>query len=176
MNKYTNKISLILDNDKLEQTKADNDILSLYPQLKLVKDSVYYALKYEDYYFCFNYAFNDNNIQEVEDGFKKLIYEYEPVEKLQANKGDIISFHKLNKYNNIPDGYNCEHFAIISSIDKENINIKSKWGIMGVFSGSIKDLPNTYGNFYIIWKKKKSPTEKKINVKNETVSFSVLTK
>jgi hypothetical protein len=94
-----------------------------------------------------------------------------PISKENAQQGDIISFHKIKKSFSRPDGWNCEHFAVISDVQNEKINIKSKWGIMGVFEGNISELPETYGNVYVIWrrKNKNSPTEKLNSVKDTTV-------
>jgi len=173
MNKYSNKIKLVLDCDVLDKTQDDFEILDYYPQLKLIKSDKYYFKKYpNEYYFCYNYAFKTIHLDEVEEAFRILIHEYNPVEKKNARQGDIISFHSIRQNDGrifkMPNDLNCEHFAIISYIDDKNIKIKSKFGILGVFEGGISDLPKSYGNTFIIWRRKNktSPTRKNEYVKN----------
>lgn len=167
MNKYSNKITLKLNNCTIEKTRNDFEILKHYPQLKLIKSDKYYLKKYEDYHFCYNYTFKKSykKLYEVEDAFRILIYDYTPVEKKNARQGDIISFHNIRQNDGrlfkTPNDLNCNHFAIISGVQNGKINIKSKFGILGVFEGSIHDLPKSYGNMYCIWRKNKiSPTTK----------------
>jgi len=169
MNIYANTIQLKCKNNIIDKTKKDIDILKHYLDLKLVKSSEYYIEKYYDdnnpyvYYCCFNYVFKNKNIEEVDDAYMKLYREYEVISKQEANIGDIISFHKQDLEDDIPNPMNCEHFAIISDIKDEQIYIRSKWGTMGVFKGRIELLPEIYGNVYQIWKKR--------NIKNEIGSF-----
>lgn len=105
-------------------------------------------------------------MDEVEEAFRILIHDYIPIEKKNARLGDIISFHSIRQNNGrifkTPNDLNCNHYAIISGIKDGKINIKSKFGILGVFEGSISDLPTSYGNCYTIWSKKNkiSPTKK----------------
>lgn len=155
---YNNKIHLRLDALLLEETKTDKDVLKIYPQLKLIKNADYYFTKYSDYYCCYNYVFNDILLSEVEDAYKKLKGDYILIKRPEAKKGDILSIHAIakGKYatdQKIPQGYNCQHFAVIHKIINDKIIIRSKFGIMGVFEGSIEDLPRTYGNIYQIWRK-----------------------
>jgi hypothetical protein len=177
MQKYSNKIKLVLDCDVLDKTTDDFEVLDYYPQLKLIRTGEYYAEKYQDYYFCYNYAFKTIHLDEVEEAFRILIHDYIPVEKKNARQGDIISFHSIRQNDGrifkTPNDLNCNHFAVISGVQDGKINIKSKFGILGVFEGTIYDLPESYGNNFCIWRKqnKKSSTEKNKSVKNETVSF-----
>jgi hypothetical protein len=189
MKKLYNKIQLELDNDTIEKTIDDYEVLDYYEQLTLVNPCQYYSKKYNDYYFCYNYAFKKSFklLSEIEDAFKILLDYYEPIEKYNAREGDIISFHSIDenyKRNNRPSDVNCNHFAIVSDIKislntgDEVIFIKSKWGVMGVFEGKISDLPENYGNCFMIWRKKKiySPTEKKETIRNKIGSYLPLTK
>jgi hypothetical protein len=155
MQKYSNKIKLVLDCEVLDKTQDDFEVLDYYPQLRLIKSDKYYLQKYNDYHFCYNYAFKKSykTLCEVEDAFKILLYEYTPIEKKNARQGDIISFHNVKKSFSRPDSLNCEHFAIISGVQDGKINIKSKFGILGVFEGTIYDLPKSYGNCFVIWRK-----------------------
>jgi len=178
MQKYSNKIKLVLDCDVLDKTQDDFEILDFYPQLKLIKSDKYYFKKYGDYHFCYNYAFKKcyKELYEVEEAFWILIHDYIPVEKKNAKQGDIISFHSIRQNDGrlfkTPNDLNCNHFAIISGVQNGKINIKSKFGILGVFEGTIYDLPKSYGNTCVFWRKNKnSPTEKNKSVKNETVRF-----
>jgi hypothetical protein len=125
MQKYSNKIKLVLDCDVLDKTQDDFEILDYYPQLKLIKSDKYYFKKYpNEYYFCYNYAFKTIHLDEVEEAFRILIHNYTPVEKKNARRGDIISFHKIEQYTRglkTPNDLNCNHFAIISGIqDRKN--------------------------------------------------------
>ena len=178
MQKYSNKIKLVLDCDVLDKTQDDFEILDFYPQLKLIKSDKYYIKKYGDYHFCYNYAFKKcyKELYEVEEAFWILIHDYIPVEKKNAKQGDIISFHSIRQNDGrlfkTPNDLNCNHFAIISGVQNGKINIKSKFGILGVFEGTIYDLPKSYGNTCVFWRKnKKSSTEKINSVNNETVRF-----
>lgn len=170
MLEYANKIQLKLNTDIIDGTVDDSDVIYHYPQLKWIKSWKYYLHKYpDDYYFCYNYVFKDILLNEIDEAYEKLSDEYIPILKENARKGDIISFHKIDLkekdyYEKQPSSMNCEHFAIISNIfilkNEQNkikkiyINIKSKWGVMGVFEGDISDLPKSYGNKYLIWRKK----------------------
>ena len=70
-----------------------------------------------------------------------------------------------------PNDINAEHFAIISYIEGKNIKIKSKFGILGVFEGDIKDLPKSYGNTFVIWRKLVDvPLKLKNMVRHEEIS------
>ena len=178
MQKYSNKIKLVLDCDVLDKTQDDFEVLDYYPQLKLIKSDRYYLKKYpHDHYFCYNFAFKNINLYEVEDAFRILLYDYIPVEKKNARQGDIISFHSIRQNDGrlfkTPNDLNCNHFAIISGIQNGKINIKSKFGILGVFEGTIYDLPKSYGNCFAIWRRqnKNSPTEKSKIVREKIVSF-----
>ena len=170
MNKYSNKIKLVLDCDTIDKTQDDFEVLDYYPQLKLIKSDKYYLKKYDNYHFCYNYVFKKpyEKLYEVEDAFKILTYDYIPILKKNARQGDIISFHRVKKSFSRPDGFNCEHFAIISGIQNGKIKIKSKWGILGVFEGNISDLPKSYGNCFTIWRRKneKSKSTQYDHVKN----------
>lgn len=172
-NQYANKIQLKLDNDTIEKTIDDYEILDYFPQLKLIKNCKYYFKKYPEYYFCYNYIFDNPELSEVDEAFEILLYHFAPIEKQNARRGDIISFHNIRNDWRKPDGLNCEHFAKISHIDKNDIKIISKWGIMGVFEGRVQDLPDGYGNTFVIWrrKNKNSPSRKINNVKEKIDSF-----
>ena len=167
MNKYSNKIKLQLDGDTLDKTQDDFEVIDYYPQLKLVKNCDYYAKKYQDYFFCYNYAFKTIHLDDVSEAFHILLHEYNPITKQNARLGDILSFHNIRQGDGriykTPNDINAEHFAVISYIEGKNIKIKSKFGILGVFEGDIKDLPKSYGNTFVIWRKNKiSPTTKTI--------------
>lgn len=127
---------------------------------------------------CFNYALHNNDIQDLETAFKYTLYNYTPVHIQDATAGDIITFHRIEpdkRELRIPNERTIEHFAIISyiDIDKNILNIKSKFGQCGIFEGKIDELPVFYGNTFVIWRKKNknSPTTKLQNVKKKIDSL-----
>lgn len=154
-----NRIKLKLDGEKIDETKDDIDIIRLYPQLKLIKSYDKYCDKYPNgYIFCYNYALNDYHIEEIDEAYIRLWKNYKIITKNEAKKGDIISIHKIDyrqkdHYERQPSSYNCRHYAIIHKIVNGEIIIRSKWGICGVFEGTLEDLPKDYGNVYQIWRR-----------------------
>ena len=177
MKNYSNKIKLVIDGNTIDKTQDDFEVLDYYPQLKLIRTGEYYTKKYQDYYYCYNYAFKTIHLDEVEEAFRVLLHDYIPILKKNARQGDIISFHNIRQNDGrifkTPNDLNCNHFAVISGVHNGKIKIKSKWGILGVFEGTISDLPRDYGNHFTIWRrqKKNSPTEKSKIVKEKIVSF-----
>lgn len=110
---------------------------------------------------CFNYALglDRNFIGSCANAYDILKNEYEQINIGRAKKGDIISYHirwytSRRAEKNSRD--NAVHFAIIKKTKgtlKSTI-IKSKWGNDGVFETNLYDVPDSYGNVILIWRKK----------------------
>ena len=163
MNQFTNVIKLKISNKAVDATLNDRDIIALCPSLRHIPSKKFGTKDISDdffqrteYQFCFNYAFNNLALEEVEEGYDLLKKNYIPIYKTGARRGDIISFHAIDRIWHEATAENCNHFAIVSKIEKEKIIIKSKWGICGIFEGDIRFLPSEYGNRFIIWRKKLS--------------------
>ena len=111
---------------------------------------------------CFNYALNDYGfIGNCKRAYGILKIKYKQINIRQAKKGDIISYHERcsnGRRANKISKYNAVHFAIIKKTKgtlKSTI-IKSKWGSDGVFETNLYDIPDSYGNAILIWRKKKA--------------------
>ena len=116
---------------------------------------------------CFGYALNKISSKlgvgfclYCKDGFYFLenYFKQIPIEK--ARKGDIITYHEISNFKSQyekPCAENCMHFAIIHETDRtlENTLINSKWGEKGVFKTKINDVPDSFGNAVLIWRKRK---------------------
>jgi hypothetical protein len=168
--KYQYRIALQLP-DAINNMN-DTDIVNNY-KLNRIKSRIpsYFEV-------CFNYALKTTDILDLETAFEYTIYNYTPVHVAEARAGDIVTFHKIEPETRglrIPNERTIEHFAVISGIDIEKniLNIRSKWGSCGIFEGSIEDLPEFFGNQFVIWRRKKrnSPTTKSNSVKEKIGSF-----
>jgi hypothetical protein len=173
--KFQYKIALKLphDIDRMDNT----DIINNY-NLNRIKSRIpeYFSV-------CFNYALNNPDILDLETAFECTLYNYIPVHIADARAGDMVTFHRIEPETRglrIPNERTIEHFAIISgiNIDKNILNIRSKFGQGGIFEGRIDELPVFYGNHFVIWRKqnKTSPTTKMDYVKEKTVSFLAIDK
>ena len=131
----------------------DNEVEKLYPNafIKLINK------REELKGVCFNYALDDDSLDSCEESYNILKENYKQIPIEQAQKGDVISYHKLSQHRSKPTDWNSVHFGIIDKTNgtlKSTI-IKSKWGKMGVFESSINDVFDFYGNAILIWRKKK---------------------
>lgn len=134
------------------RTDSNLNILSLFENqnLKLLEDI-------KDDNFCFNYALQDNNIDNCEEALEILEDKYINIPLKEAKKGDIISFHKeIIQVRQEKVLVNVCHFGIIfhtSGILKKT-KITSKWGRYGVYLTDFENLPEFYGKYIKIWRKK----------------------
>lgn len=104
-----------------------------YPQFKelLSKDNC-------EWNQCFNYAFDNNNLEDCENAFNFLKNEYTETKKCKP--GDIVLF--FNQYD-IP-----LHYAILVKTHKNinDISVKGKFGDRGVYQHKLRYTPVMYGN------------------------------
>jgi len=129
-----------------------------YPNIKCIQKNT----EYKKSFVCFNYALNGivyYNPINCQDGYYILKDNFKQIPIEQARKGDILSYHEISDFKSKyekPCAENCLHFAVIFKTDRtiDNTIIKSKWGIDGIFKGKINDVPDTYGNTIVVWRRK----------------------
>lgn len=152
------KINTIIDLENLSQywnKDLEREINS--KNVKCIESNKKYSYEF----VCFNFALNDINnwLHSCEEAYEELEYKYKQIDIKQAKKGDIISYHEISDFKNKyekPCPENALHFAVIKNIKgtlKSTI-IESKWGNDGVFESTLEEVPDTYGNCIVIWRKK----------------------
>lgn len=156
-------INLQIADETLEWfTAYDIDITKKYPLILDNKNKLYNNRE------CYSYALKNMNLCDIEQGYFELLRLYNNIALENIKEKDIIVYARTK----ILNANTIEHFAIVTNIENNNIKIKSKWGLNGIFEGSYDLLPEFYGSYFSIWRKNKnSPTEKYKSVKNETVRF-----
>ena len=139
--------------DNFDVCCLSNKDLEVY-NLKCVNDSK----EFPNDFVCFNFAFNDYNIESCEEALLELECNYNQIDIEKAIKGDIISYHEDTGMicRNRKPIYRPNHFAIINETDGtiRGTIIKSKWGTDKVFQGRINNIPEYYGEIIAIWNKK----------------------
>ena len=110
---------------------------------------------------CYSYALKNSKLCDIEDGYAELTALYEQITIKDIQEGDIIAYYSIEdtKGQDKPNELTIQHFARVTAIFKTDIKtyirIKSKWGLNGIFEGCHDDLPECYGNFFDIWRRKK---------------------
>ncbi|MHA1787866.1 MAG: hypothetical protein ACTSXT_01435 [Candidatus Helarchaeota archaeon] len=102
--------------------------------------------------YCFNYALKDAFLEDCYETFEVLEKHYKRINFNEARKSDILTFHSWKDIN----GFTVNHFAIIekTALNLSDWIISSKWGILGIYKGKLTDLPDIYGRYIAIWRKK----------------------
>lgn len=133
----------IIDRDE----NCDDEILANNPQLE---NSIIRYGNFDDDNdgCCFNYALNNDDLIYCEDAFDIIKGDYNKVNILEAQEGDIVVYFN--------DCFEPKHFAVIQKTDGtiKNTIIRSKWGCFGVYETTIEEVPELYGYYCQIWRKK----------------------
>lgn len=103
---------------------------------------------------CFNYATKNYTLKWCEECFEYIEEYYKEISIEEIKKGDIVVFS--DGYDGMFEEYNVQHFAIIVKTDNTIANtiIRSKWGKLAIYEGSINDLPDIYGDMIKFYRKK----------------------
>ena len=104
--------------------------------------------EWEERQWCFNFALKNKKLQYCEDAMAILKRKYIKVSLKDSQKGDIISFHGGNNQ--------VHHYAIISKTNGfiNGTYVHSKWGRLRVVKGKLLEIPKSYGENILIWRKK----------------------
>lgn len=111
---------------------------------------------------CYSYALQNFKLCDIEDGYAELTALYEQITIKDVKEGDIIAYYAIDKDTkgqDKPNELTIQHFARVMKVlqlsNKTCIKIKSKWGLNGIFEGCHDELPEFYGNFFGIYRRKK---------------------
>lgn len=98
-------------------------------------------------YTCFNYAFDDYDLEYLEEGIEYLFYNYKLIDLKNAKQDDIIVYCDIDQIN---------HFAKILKTDGtvENTIVRAKFGAWGLYEHTLNNTPTLFGDTITIWKRK----------------------
>ena len=104
--------------------------------------------EWEERQWCFNFALKNKKLKYCEDAMDTLKRKYYKISLGDSQKGDIISFHGNNN--------KAHHYAIISKTNGfiNGTHVHSKWGRLRVVKCKLLDIPKSYGENILIWRKK----------------------
>ena len=101
---------------------------------------------YEEGTVCFNYAFDNEELDDLDIAIDYLVENYYRINLSKLNIGDIITYETKR---------DIEHFGTIHKTDNtlKGTIIRSKWGTLGIFETDLYSIPKLYGNIVTFWKK-----------------------